>query len=254
MVFTWVYGRTFIVERNRFDKLKLQTWVLPKFTIQYLMQWQKEAINKVIDEAIVEAERKGTKVISLGLMNQEEELNTYGGLYIKKHPKLNVKVVDGSIASAPAFNLCQRGIQVATVHEEEHMKLKNSFNNKCGSNLIISKNHSQKIWLVGDGVSEEEQQKAPKGTTFIPYSQLPPIKYRKDCSYHSTPAMLTPSSLENVHSCENWLSRRVMSAWRIAGIVNALEGWSEHECGFAMLDKVWKATLQHGFQPLIHPN
>ncbi|XP_028783611.1 very-long-chain aldehyde decarbonylase CER1 isoform X2 [Neltuma alba] len=280
MIFTWVYGRTFTVERNRFDKLKLQTWVLPKYTIQYLMQWQKVAINRVIEEAIVEADRKGTKVISLGLMNQEEELNTYGGLYLKKHPKLNVKVVDGSslavavllhnipkatiqvllrgkltkVASALAFNLCQRGIQVATVHEEEHMKLKNSFNNKCGSNLVISKSYSQKIWLVGDGLSEEEQQKAPKGTTFIPYSQLPPIKYRKDCSYHCTPAMLTPLSLENVDSCENWLPRRVMSAWRIAGIVHALEGWSEHECGYAMLntDKVWKAALQHGFQPLNH--
>lgn len=106
--------------------------------LQYLMQWQREAINKVIEETILEAGRKGTKVISLGLMNQEEELNTYGGLYIKKHPKLNVKVVDGSslavavllhsipkattqvllrgkltkVASTLAFNLCQRGIQV----------------------------------------------------------------------------------------------------------------------------------------------
>ncbi|XP_054781501.1 very-long-chain aldehyde decarbonylase CER1-like [Prosopis cineraria] len=280
MIFTWVYGRTFTSERNRFDKLKLQTWVLPKYTFQYLMQWQKEAINKVIEEAIVEAERKGTKVINLGLMNQEEELNTYGGLYINKNPKLNVKLVDGSslavavllhslpngtsqvllrgkltkVASALAFNLCQKGIQVATVHEEEHMKLKSSFNNKCGSNLIISKSYSQKIWLVGDGLSEEEQRKAPKGTTFIPYTQFPPIKHRKDCSYRCTPAMLTPLALENVDSCENWLPRRVMSAWRIAGIVHSLEGWSEHECGYAMLntDKVWKATLQHGFQPLTH--
>lgn len=38
MIFTWVYGRTFIVERNQFDKLKLQTWVLPKFTIQVSFQ------------------------------------------------------------------------------------------------------------------------------------------------------------------------------------------------------------------------
>ena len=43
-----------------------------------------------------------------------------------------------------------------------------------------------------------------------------------------------------------------MSAWRIAGIVHGLEGWNEHECGYKMLDieKVWQATLQHGFQPL----
>ena len=47
-----------------------------------------------------------------------------------------------------------------------------------------------------------------------------------------------------------------MSAWRIAGIVHALEGWNEHECGIggadmiSNIDKVWEATLRHGFQPL----
>lgn len=35
MLLTWVYGRTFIVERNRFDdKLNLQTWALPKYSVQ----------------------------------------------------------------------------------------------------------------------------------------------------------------------------------------------------------------------------
>ncbi|MED6179453.1 Very-long-chain aldehyde decarbonylase cer1 [Stylosanthes scabra] len=34
MMLTWVYGRTFIVERNRLDKLNLQTWAIPKYTIQ----------------------------------------------------------------------------------------------------------------------------------------------------------------------------------------------------------------------------
>jgi aldehyde decarbonylase len=55
---------------------------------------------------------------------------------------------------------------------------------------------------VGDGLDEEEQLKAQKGTLFIPFSQFPPKKLRKDCSYHSTPAMVTPRHLENLHSCE----------------------------------------------------
>ena len=38
------------------------------------------------------------------------------------------------------------------------------------------------------------------------------------------------------YSWQNWLPRRVMSAWRIAGIVHALEGWNAHECGETMLD------------------
>jgi hypothetical protein len=92
----------------------------------------------MIEEAILDADKKGVKVVSLGLMNQEEELNIYGGLYVRRHPKLNVKVVDGSslvvavvlnsipkgttqvllrgkltkVAYALAYTLCQQGVQV----------------------------------------------------------------------------------------------------------------------------------------------
>lgn len=47
-----------------------------------------------------------------------------------------------------------------------------------------------------------------------------------------------------------------MSAWRIAGILHALEGWTENECGNTILDidKVWKASLQHGFRPFTIPS
>ncbi|KAB1222660.1 Protein CER1-like 2 [Morella rubra] len=57
-------------------------------------------------------------------------------------------------------------------------------------------------------------------------------------------------------SMMNWLPRRVMSAWRIAAIVHAFEGWNEHECGlYSMSDveKVWQASPGHGFQPLVFP-
>lgn len=41
MFLTWVYGRTFIVERNRFDdKLNLQTWAIPKYSVQVSINHQ----------------------------------------------------------------------------------------------------------------------------------------------------------------------------------------------------------------------
>ncbi|KAM7474331.1 hypothetical protein LguiB_021574 [Lonicera macranthoides] len=198
---------------------------------------------------------------------------------IKRYPELKVKVVDGSslavaivinkipkgttqvllvakqqskVASSIASALCQCGIQVFTLFKEEYEKLK--LTTKSENNLLLSKSYTQKIWVVGDGLSEQEQMKAPKGTTFIPFSQFPPKKVRKDCLYHYTPSMLAPSSLENLHSCENWLPRRVMSAWRVAGIVHGLEGWNENESGDTIfnIDKVWQATLKHGFQPLVN--
>ncbi|KAL5538721.1 hypothetical protein UlMin_044803 [Ulmus minor] len=279
VMMTWIYGRTFVIERHRFDKLRLQTLAIPKYKIQYSLQWQSSAINSLIEEAILEAEEKGVKVLSLGLLNQGEELNRYGGLYVRKHPRLKIKVVDGSsLAVAVVLNsvpkgtsqvlfrgkltkvaygivnaLCQKGIQVSAVDEDQYSKLNKSVNDSSASNLVFSKNYSHKVWLVGDGLTVEEQLKASKGTLFIPFSQFSLKKFRKDCFYNYTPAMFTPASLENVHACENWLPRRVMSAWRIAGIVHAMEGWNEHECGDTMSDieKVWEATLRHGFQPLM---
>lgn len=92
----------------------------------------------MIEEAILDADRKGIKVLSLGLMNQGEDLNIYGGLYVSRNPNLKVKIVDGSslaaavvlnnipkgttqvllmgkltkVAYALAFALCQRGVKV----------------------------------------------------------------------------------------------------------------------------------------------
>ncbi|XP_017970305.1 PREDICTED: protein ECERIFERUM 1 [Theobroma cacao] len=102
---TWIYGHAFVSERNTFEKLKLQSWVVPRYNMQYLSRGQRGKINKLIEEAISEADRKGAKVLSLGLLNQDEELNGSGELYIQRHPKLKIKVVDGSsLAAAVVVN------------------------------------------------------------------------------------------------------------------------------------------------------
>ncbi|XP_022897251.1 protein ECERIFERUM 1-like [Olea europaea var. sylvestris] len=277
---TWIYGRTFIVERNIFKHLKLQTWAIPKYSIQYYMKWQRESINNAIEEAILEAEDKGIKILSLGLLNQKEELNRNGEMYIRRHPQLKLKLVDGSslvvavvinsipkgatrvilrgelskVAYSIAFALCKGGIQISAVRQEEHKKLKERLGNTEAANNLVQYSESfvTKAWLVGDGLSEDEQSKALEGTIFIPFSQFPPKKMRKDCFYNNTPSMLAPKHLENIDSCENWLPRRVISAWRVAGIVHGLEDWNVHECGDMILntEKIWEATIRHGFRPL----
>ncbi|XP_049368819.1 very-long-chain aldehyde decarbonylase CER1-like isoform X3 [Solanum verrucosum] len=242
IVLTWIYGHTFVVERNLFKNLKLQTWAIPKYRIQYFMQWQRESISNLIEEAIIEADQKGIKVLSLGLLNQEEQLNSHGEFYVKRYLHLKVKVVDGSsLAVAVVLNSIPEGTS--------QVVLRGSLSKVAISIALALCQGEIQTWLVGDGLSDDEQLKAPKGTLFIPFSQFPLRKVRKDCFYFNTPAMIAPKHLENVDSCENWLPRRVMSAWRIAGIVHALEGWNEHDCGEMMIDveKVWKASLSHGF-------
>ncbi|GLT85903.1 hypothetical protein SLE2022_040750 [Rubroshorea leprosula] len=275
----WLLSPNLLNERNTLKKLKLQSWVVPRYNKQYFSQKQRGDINKLIEDAILEADKKGAKAFSLGLMNQQEDLNRNGELYTQRHPQLKFKVVDGSslaaavvlnsipaettqvilrgkldrVAYAIASALCQKGIQVVTLRENEFEKLKHI--DKSKSDVVLSHTFDQKVWLVGNGLTEKEQLKASKGTIFIPFSQYPPKEVRKDCYYHTTPSMMAPKSFQNLHSCENWLPRRAISASRVAGIVHALEGWDVHDCGTNMLgiDKVWDASLQHGFLPLPIP-
>ncbi|ESQ52415.1 hypothetical protein EUTSA_v10016375mg [Eutrema salsugineum] len=283
-ILTYFSPQTFVFERNRFGDLTLHSHLLPKFSSHYISQRHKERINKMIEAAILEAEKKGVRVMSLGLLNQGEELNGYGEMYVRKHPKLKIRIVDGSslaaevvvhsvpvgtrevlfrgqitkVARAIVSSLCQNGIKVLVLREEEHRMLAELLGGDCKENLVLTRNYSPTIWLVGDGLSKEEQKMAGKGTRFLPFSQFPPTKLRKDCFYHTTPAMIIPDSAQNIDSCENWLGRRVMSAWRVGGIVHALEGWEEHECGLhnSILNppKVWEAALRNGFKPLVLPS
>ncbi len=57
------------------------------------------------------------------------------------------------------------------------------------------------LWIVHN-IDDNEQKMAPKGTIFIPISQFPLKKLRKDCTYMSTPAMRIPEEMKNIHSCE----------------------------------------------------
>ncbi|KAG9440240.1 hypothetical protein H6P81_020405 [Aristolochia fimbriata] len=284
ILFTSICGSAFTLEFIKLDKLRMETWAIPRFSYQYSLSWHHDSINNMIEKALLKAEHDGIKVMSLGLLNQSEELNENGKLYLQKHPKLKVKLVDGTTLAAAvvlnsiphgigkvimrgqqskasyaiALGLCQKGIKVAIACKYEHQWLKRQVAAKFWSNLVLSDVYDSKVWLVGNGVSDEEQEKAVKDTCFIPFSPFPVKNLRKDCSYHTTPAMRVPNNLENMHACENWLPRRVMSAWRIAGIIHALEGWDTHECGdhheqvLMNVDKVWNAALQHGYCPLLY--
>ncbi|KAJ0966529.1 hypothetical protein J5N97_023446 [Dioscorea zingiberensis] len=273
---------TLTLERNKLKKLHLETWLIPRYSFQYMSSTGKDRINDMIERTISKAESMGVKVMSLGLLNQGEELmNGNGEYYLHKNPKFKVRIVDGTgLAVAVVLNtvpqetkrvifrgklskmayqlvlaLCQREIKVGMIEENECENLKQKIPPEMRNNLTLSNSFSStEVWIVGDGLKDEEQDKAQEGSHFIPFSQFPPKQNRKDCIYHTTPAMLIPNTLKNVHACENWLPRRVMSAWRVAGIVHALEGWDDHECGSNTtgVDKVWRAALSHGFLPFQH--
>ncbi|KAL8172323.1 hypothetical protein V2J09_024127 [Rumex salicifolius] len=248
MILTWIYGRTFVVEANTFDKLRLQSWSIPRYTIHYSLKRQRVAIRKLVEEAVLDADDKNVKVklvdgssLAVAVILNRIPKEATNILFRAKLSKIGYFIVS---------TLCQKGMQVATLRQDEYEKLKISIPLEYRKNLVLSNGSTYKTWLVGQDLTKDEQSMASKGTMFTPIDQFPPKKARKDCFYLHTPSMLVPSSLGNLHACENWLPRRAMSAWRIAGIVHAMEGWKVNECGDTIfnVDQVWKAAISHGFR------
>lgn len=99
------------------------------------MKWQRESINRMIEDSILEADSKGVRVLSLGLLNQASKalqqdtfaskiishlyschvvqdagLNENGDLFLRRNPQLKVKLVDGSsLAVAVVLNSIPKG-------------------------------------------------------------------------------------------------------------------------------------------------
>ncbi|GLT69544.1 hypothetical protein SLA2020_416880 [Shorea laevis] len=154
---------------------KAQITILGGTKIRYTLHvtMARESLNSLIEEAILDAELRGVKVLSLGLLNEGEELNKNGELYIQKG---NLTKVAYAIADA----LCERGIQVAIPYKDEYEQLQLRLTTKSKTNLILSTSYAdQKTWLVGDGWNEDEQLKASKETLFIPFSHFPQGKCGK---------------------------------------------------------------------------
>ncbi|KAF7106697.1 hypothetical protein CFC21_107416 [Triticum aestivum] len=228
MVLAWVYGSSaFVVESLKLKKIMMQTWVIPRYNFQYSLIRERESINRLIEQAISDADGRGVKVLSLGLFNQERQLNGSGELFTQKYPKLRVRLVDGSglatvvvlkstpldtkrvflcgggskVAHATATALCERGVQVIMNQKKEYDMLKLRVAESSTAYLKFSSDEIPQIW-IGDIIDDKQQMGAPRGSTFIPTSQFPFKKIRKDCTYLSNPAMKIPEAMQNVHTCE----------------------------------------------------
>ena len=71
---------------------KYLTKLLSFTVLQYGLTWEKEAINNLIDKAICEADKKGAKVVSLGLLNQVCHLFSYSRSTTRKYMSFEWKL------------------------------------------------------------------------------------------------------------------------------------------------------------------
>jgi hypothetical protein len=278
-----LFGSPFTHDKHRLRHLKLETWVTPAWAIQFFFKSQWKFINSMIEQAIVEANDTGVKVIGLGALNKNEALNGGGVLFVEKHPDLRVRVVHGNTLTAAAvlqkipndvkevfvtgstsklgrtislYLSEKRGVKVImyTQAKERFEKIRNESKPEYQHLLVHATSMKEgadiKDWIVGKFCGETEQALAPSGTTFHQFVVPPLVESRKDCVYTDLPAFYMPKDAKDFKTCEMTMERGVVHACHAGAIVHTLEGWDFHEVGAIdhnKIDGTWDAAIRQGF-------
>ncbi|RVW49102.1 Protein ECERIFERUM 3 [Vitis vinifera] len=282
MNFSWVVYKTFVAASYNLRGRLHQTWMAPRYGFQYFLPFAREGINKVIEEAILEADRMGVKVISLAALNKNESLNGGGTLYVNKHPNLRVRVVHGNTLTAAvilkeipqnatqvfltgatsklgraiSLYLCRKRFML-TQSSERFESIQREAPIDCQQFLVqVTKYQAAqhcKTWIIGKWCTPREQSWAPPGTHFHQFVVPPILGFRRDCTYGKLAAMRLPEDVEGLGYCEYTMERGVLHACHVGGVVHLLQGWTHHEVGAIDVDQIdvaWTAALSHGFKPV----
>ena len=278
-----LFGKSFVADRHRLEKLNCETWVTPAWGFQFFIKSEFNHINKKIEEAILDADAAGVRVIGLGALNKNETLNGGGALFVDKLGKsLKTRVVHGNTLTAAAIlkkipsdckeifltgatsklgraialYCAERGIKVVmyTTSEERFEKIRSEAAKK--DQYLITQSTSledgakSKDWVIGKHCGEKDQRWAPRGATFHQFVVPPIPETRGDCVYTDLPAFKLPKGAKDFRSCEMTLPRGQVHACHAGALLHALEDWQFHEVGaidHTRIDMTWDAATKHGF-------
>lgn len=279
---SWVWGRAYTIAQYSLHGVTHQTWTLPLIGFQYFLPNAFVKINKMLEQTILEADRMGVKVITLGALNKNEAMNGGGLLFVKKLKDLKVRVCHGNtlttavllhelpenvteifltgstskIGKAIALYLCRKHVRVLmlTASQERFDMVVNEAPKDCQQYLVRATKYQAgqncKTWIIGKWAGLSAQKLAPAGTRFHQFTLPPILHFRRDCFYNDSVGIRLPDKLvRGVNTCEHTMPRYVVHACHAGGLVHALEGWQHHEVGpvdVDQLDVVWEAAKRHG--------
>ncbi len=275
-------GKPFVADKHRLLHLHCATWVTPAWGFQFFIKSEHTHINRKIEQAILQADKAGTKVIGLGALNKNEALNGGGQKFVDAHPNLKIRVVHGNTLTAAAIlrkmpkgvdeifltgstsklgraialYMSANGVKVVmyTTSDERFEKIKNEASQESQHLLTQARTLQEgaeiKNWVVGKHCSASDQQVAPKHATFHQFVVPPIPETRKDCQYTDLPAFKLPTKAKDFKSCEMTMERGHVHACHAGALVHALEEWKHNEVGaidHTKIDQTWDAAMKHGF-------
>ena len=196
-------------------------------------QTSQQAVTSAVERTVLEAEKKGVKVLALGAISSSEALDVSGQAVVDSHKGLRVRVVQGNTLTAAVvvnelrpdckevfmtgatsklgraigLYLAKKGVRV--------MMLTNSVERfaKIQSELPEDKRHmlvrvdsaeearNCNTWIAGKWLTEKEQGYAPPGTHFHQFVVPPVEEHRKDCTYGQITQIYLPKDTKNLHFC-----------------------------------------------------
>lgn len=282
MFLVWILKYPYEISSYRFRNVYQQSWVLPRLGFQYLLPFAFKDINAIIERTILDCDRKGVKVITLGAMNKNEAMNRGGAIFAKKHEDLKVRICHGNtlttavilrelpakvtevfltgatskIGKAIALYLCRKRVWVLMLTNSRER-----FNAVVSETAVEFREYlvqvttyeagrNCKTWIVGKWAGYGDQKWAPSGTHFHQFTIPEIFHFRKDCTYGALAGLKVPSDLKGMNTCEYTMPRRAIHACHAGGLIHCLEGWTEHEVGAIDVDKidvVWDAAMKYGF-------
>lgn len=281
----WCLCPVIHVGRKYLRGFKLDTWVVPRFGLNYFIPFESTSINRMIEGAILEADRRGVKVLALGALNKNESLNGGGKLFLQRNPDLKVRLVHGNTLTAAiilrelpddvaeifltgstsklgraiSIYLALKGVRVLmlTPSSERFEAIRAELPEEKRHLLVQVTKYSEasqcKSWVIGKSMNFWEQYHAPAGTHFHQFVVPPVDEIRRDCSYGKLAAMRLPNDIENMYSAELALPRQHVYACHAGGLVHMMEGWNYHEVGMidvTRIDPTWDAAMRLGFRPM----
>ncbi|KAG0556439.1 hypothetical protein KC19_11G054100 [Ceratodon purpureus] len=285
MLAMWAFATPFHACEILFDDFWSETWVVPRFGFQYFIGIGRDNINKLIEDAIVEADKMGTRVLTLGALNKMEELNEGGLLFLKRQPNLQMRLCHGNtltagvilnglpieveeifltgatskLGRAVSIYLATHGVRVLmlTTSASRVEVIVKECPEEYRHNLVHVTTYQDaqhcKTWVLGKGASPKDQRWAPPGTKMHQFVVPMVSEVRKDCTYGHLAAMRLPKEAKGSDSCEHALDRGVVHACHAGGLLHTMKGWTHHEMGPIPVDRVetvWKAAMEHGFRPV----
>eukprot|EP00467_Chlorarachnion_reptans_P007669 CAMPEP_0114523174 /NCGR_PEP_ID=MMETSP0109-20121206/21149_1 /TAXON_ID=29199 /ORGANISM="Chlorarachnion reptans, Strain CCCM449" /LENGTH=812 /DNA_ID=CAMNT_0001704469 /DNA_START=365 /DNA_END=2803 /DNA_ORIENTATION=+ len=249
--------------------LRAEQWAIARFAYHYVTKSHRASIVKLIEGAVLDADKKGCQVIGLGAFNKAWWINKGGDDIVKKYPDLRIRLVHGNTLTAACvlnalphsarrvfFTGCTskvgRALAVRLAVEGKTVIMRTDSQERfemiledvkrydpegsAHSNLVkagsMEDGRNADVWLIGKYLKDKDHKYLPNNSLALYFCFPPPSFLRKDVTYVNVGALQAePERFEGLGNCMADLDRGVLHACHAGAIVHCLEGWTHHETG-----------------------